>query len=124
MLGSTTRHLSREPTNKAIVHLILLNWPSDTLVHGIPIPDNEEPSPLEWNFIANGDLIPWYMALFTFLEAYLEDDTGMVVLMSCELYYELYKLAQKVGFEVKAEWIFNQFKPQVHSNFLDMMVSF
>ena len=74
--------------------------------------------------MADGDLIPWYSALFSFVEAYLEDDGCMVVLMPFGLSYELYRLAQKVGFEVKAEWVCSQAEPLVHPNFPHMMVRF
>ena len=113
-----------EPTSNNIVHLLLVNQPTNTLVHGIPILDSVEPSPPEWNLIANGDLIMWYSALFAFAKAYLEDNGGMVVLMPFGLSYELYRLAQKIGFEVKAEWVCNQSEPLVHPNFPHMMVHF
>ena len=48
----------------------------------------------------------------------------MVVLMPFGLSYELYKLSQKVGFEVKAEWVCSQAEPLVHPNFPHMMVRF
>ena len=48
----------------------------------------------------------------------------MVVLMPFGLSYELYKLAQKVGFKVKAKWVCNQSEPLVHPNFPHMMVHF
>ena len=118
------KHLSGEPTNNAIVHLLFVNQPSDMLVQGIPISNGEEPSPPQWNLVADKDVIPWYTALFTFVEAYLEDNGGMVVFMPCGLSYELHKLAQKAGFEVKTEWICNQSEPFVHPNFPNMMVSF
>ena len=40
------------------------------------------------------------------------------------LSYELYRLAQKEGFEVKAEWVCSQAEPLVHPNFPHMMVCF
>ena len=114
----------REPLSNDIVHLLLIIQSTDTLIHGIPIPDGAKPSSPEWNLVADGDLIPWYSALFEFAKAYLEDDGCMVVFMPFGLSYELYRLAQKVGFEVKAEWVCNQAEPLVHPNFPHMMVRF
>ena len=110
--------------SNGIVHLLLVNESTNTLVHGIPISDGAEPSRPKWNLVANGDLIPWYSTLFSFAEAYLEDNGCMVVLMPFKLSYKLYRLAQKVGFEVEAEWVCSQAEPLVHPNFPHMMVCF
>ena len=97
------RHLDGEPTNQAIIHLLLVNQPSNTFVHRIPNPDDHEASPPDWNLVPEGNLIPWYTSLFAFVEAYLDDNGGMIVMMPFGLSYELHRLAQKVGMEVKAE---------------------
>ena len=47
-------------------------------------------------------------------DAYLDDDDDMIVMMPFGLSYELHRLAQKVGLEVKAEWICTQPEPLVH----------
>ena len=116
------RHLGGEPTTQPVVHLLLVNQPSDTFVNGIPIPDTHDASPPDWNVVPKGDLIPWYMSLFAFADAYLDDDGGMIVMMPIGLSYELHKLAQKVSLEVKAEWICTQPELLVHPQFPNMMV--
>ena len=122
VLGLAPRHLSGDVTSDAVVHLPLMNQPSNTFVHGIPAPNGNDASPPEWNVVPNGDLILWYKSLFAFAEEYLDDDRGMVVLMPCGLTFELHRLAQKGGMEVKAEWICNQPEPLVHPQFPHMMV--
>ena len=47
-----------EPTNQAVVHLLLVNQPSDTFVNGIPIPDIHDASLPDWNVVPEGNLIP------------------------------------------------------------------
>ena len=47
---------------------------------------------------------------------------GMVVLMPCGLTFELHRLAQKSGMEVKVEWICNQPEPLIHPQFPHMLV--
>ena len=116
------RHLGGEPTTQPVVHLLLVNQPSDTFVNGIPIPDTHDASPSDWNVVPEGDLIPWYTSLFAFADAYLDDDGGMILMMPFGLSYELHRLAQKVGLEVKAEWICTQPEPLVHPQFPNMMV--
>ena len=116
------RHLGGEPTNQAVVHLFLMNQPSDTFVNGIPISDTHDASPPDWNLVSEGDLIHWYTSLFAFADLYLDDDGGPIVMMPFELSYELHRLAQKVGLEVKAEWICTQLEPLVHPQFPNMMV--
>ena len=91
-------------------------------MNGIPIPDTHDASPLDWNVVSEGDLILWYTSLFAFADAYLDDDDGMIVVMSFGLSYELQRLAQKVGLEVKVEWICTQPEPLVHPQFPNMMV--
>ena len=122
MLGSAPRHLGGDLTSDAVVHLLLVNQPYDTFVHGIPTPDGDDASPPKWNVVSDGNLIPWYKSLFAFAEEYLDDDRGMVVLMSCGLTFELHRLAQKGGMEVKAEWICTQLEPLVHPQFPHMLV--
>ena len=116
------RHLGGEPTNQAVVHLLLVNQPSDTFVNRIPIPDTHDASPPDWNVVPERDLIPWYISLFAFVDAYLDDNEGMIVMMPFGLSYELHRLAQKVGLKVKAEWICTQPEPLVHPQFPNMMV--
>ena len=116
------RHLGGKPTIQPVVHLLLMNQLSDTFVNGIPIPDTHDASLFDWNVVPKEDLIPWYTSLFAFADAYLDDDGGMIVMMLFELSYELYRLAQKVGLEVKAEWICTQLERLVHPQFSNMMV--
>ena len=102
------RHLGGEPTNQAIVHLLLVNQPSDTFVNGIPILDTHDASPPDWNVVLEQNLIPWYTSLFAFADTYRDDDGGMIVMMPFGLLHKLHRLAQKVGLKVKAEWICTQ----------------
>ena len=122
MLGLAPRHLSGDLTSDAVVHLLLVNQPSDTFVHRIPALDGDDTSPPEWNVVTDGNLIPWYKSLFAFAEEYLINDGGMVVLMLCGLTFELHRLAQKGGMEVKAEWICYQPEPLVHLKFPHLLV--
>ena len=93
-------------------------------MNGIPILDTHDASPLDWNVVPEGNLIPWYTSLFAFVDAYLDDDGGMIVMMPFGLSYELHRLAQKVVLEVKAEWICTQSEPFVYPQFPNMMVCY
>ena len=106
------------------MNLLFIFQPSNTFVHGIPASKGDDVAPLEWNLIVDDDLIPWYTSLFEYLEAFLDDDGGLVVLMPCALSFELLMLAHRAGLEVKAKWICNQSQPLAHSLFLHMMVRY
>ena len=122
MLGSAPTHLNGDLTSNAVVHFLLVNQPFDTFVHEIPAPEDDDASPPEWNVVPDGNLIPWYKSLFAFTEEYLNNDEGMVVLMPCGLTFELHRLAQKDGMEVKTKWLCNQPEPLVHPQFSHMLV--
>ena len=104
------------------MNLLLIYQPSDTFVHEIPASEEHDATPLEWNLIPDGNLIPWYSSLFEFSEAFIDNDGGLVVLMSCGLSFELHRLAHRAGLEVKAQWICNQSQPLVYPLFPHMMV--
>ena len=93
---------------QGIVHLLLMYQPSNTFVHGVSVSEDEDAAPPEWNLIPGGDLMPWYTSLFEFSEAYPDNDGRLLVLMPCRLSFELYKLAHRVGLDLKAEWICNE----------------
>ena len=60
MLGSAPRHLGGDVTSDAVVHLLLVNQPSNTFFHEILAPDRDDASLLEWNVVPGGNLISWY----------------------------------------------------------------
>ena len=122
ILGKLARHILAEPTDAAIVHLILVDQPSDTIVSRISSCEDEDVQPPKWNAILDGDVTLWYRRLFAFADSYLDNDDKIIVLMPCGLSYELHKLVIKSGFEVKAEWIYSQPKPLAHPTFSDMLV--
>ena len=110
-------------TKGAAVHLIIANQP-----HGIPIVNTEEYAdsnfaPPGWNQFPDGqNAKDWYSTLFDFVDQYLDNDRGMIVLILAGLMHELLRAAKSKGLNIKVKWMCQQREPLIYVMFPNMMV--
>ena len=120
------RHINGHVSQNAAIHLVIADQPHGTYVENAEGFENrldKKKLPPIWNGYAVGTKpSEWYNTLFTFTDKYLDDDSGLVVLMPIGLTYELNKWATKKDYSVAGEWICHQQEPLLHVLYKNMMV--